>query len=68
MARGRFDAEERWPELFEQLDVHQRYAVVQSLAAVRRDGGAPSREDVANLIDRARGAAGRSASDARGAG
>ncbi len=56
MAEERFDVEERWPELFDGLDVHQRYAVVQSLAAVWHGGWVPSRQDVENLTDRARGA------------
>ncbi|WP_205570148.1 MULTISPECIES: hypothetical protein [Actinomyces] len=34
----RLDVEERWPELFEQLDATQRRAVVQSLAADWHEG------------------------------
>ncbi|MFP3712423.1 hypothetical protein [Puerhibacterium sp. TATVAM-FAB25] len=56
VAGERFDVEERWPELFDRLDVHQRYAVAQSLASMWHDGWVPSREDVENLTDRARGA------------
>ena len=52
----RFDVEERWPELFTQLDVTQRRAVVQSLASAWHEGWEPNREDVENLTDRARGA------------
>lgn len=52
----RFDVEERWPELFAQLDDAQRRAVVQSLASAWHEGWEPNREDVENLTDRARGA------------
>ena len=52
----RFDVEDRWPELFEQLDEAQRRAVVQSLASAWHEGWVPNREDVENLTDEARGA------------
>lgn len=52
----KFDVEERWPELFVQLDDAQRRAVVQSLASAWHEGWEPNREDVADLIDEARGA------------
>lgn len=52
----KFDVEERWPELFAQLDATQRHAVVQSLASGWYEGWEPNREDVENLTDRARGA------------
>ncbi len=52
----RFEIEERWPELFEQLDQVQRRAVVQSLASAWHEGWVPNREDVENLTDEARGA------------
>lgn len=52
----KFDIEERWPELFAQLDANQRNAVRQSLAAAWHEGWVPNREDVENLTDRARGA------------
>lgn len=52
----KFDVEQRWPELFGQLDATQRHAVVQSLASAWHEGWVPNREDVANLTDRARGA------------
>ncbi|MBW9211767.1 hypothetical protein KV100_19125 [Mumia sp. zg.B21] len=52
----KFDVEERWPELFEQLDSTQRRAVRQSLAAAWHEGWIPNREDVENLTDEARGA------------
>lgn len=55
MAAERFDVEERWPELFEQLSSEHRRAVVQSLASAWHEGWAPNREDVENLTDRARG-------------
>ncbi|WP_370517475.1 hypothetical protein [Pseudactinotalea sp. HY160] len=51
-----FDIEERWPELFAQLDETQRRAVVQSLASAWHEGWTPNREDVENLTDEARGA------------
>lgn len=50
----RFDVEQRWPELFAELDPIQRRAVVQSLAADWHEGWEPNREDVENLTDRAR--------------
>lgn len=43
----KFDIEERWPELFVQLDETQRRAVVQSLASAWHEGWTPNREDVA---------------------
>ncbi|QTE30339.1 antitoxin VbhA family protein [Pengzhenrongella sicca] len=52
----KFDVEERWPELFAQLDATQRRAVVQSLASAWHEGWEPNREDVENLTDEARGA------------
>ena len=48
-----FDIEDRWPELFAQLDATQRNAVRQSLAAAWHEGFEPTREDVENLTDRA---------------
>lgn len=48
--------EQRYPELFAQLDETQRRAVVQSLAAGWHEGWKPTREDVENLTDYARGA------------
>lgn len=53
---ARFDVEERWPELFAELDETQRRAVVQCLASAWHEGWEPNREDVENLTDRARGA------------
>lgn len=52
----KFDVEDRWPELFVQLDATQRNAVRQSLAAAWHEGWTPNREDVENLTDEARGA------------
>ncbi|WP_288120300.1 hypothetical protein [Microbacterium sp. 69-7] len=52
----RFDIEERWPELFVQLDDVQRNSVRQSLAAGWHEGFEPTREDVENLTEFARGA------------
>ncbi|KJL40897.1 MAG: hypothetical protein CMH84_00645 [Nocardioides sp.] len=51
-----FDVEDRWPELFVQLDDVQRNSVRQSLAAGWHEGFNPTREDVENLTDYARGA------------
>lgn len=51
-----FDVEDRWPELFAQLDEAQRDSVRQSLAAGWHEGFTPTREDVENLTDYARGA------------
>ena len=51
-----FDIENRWPELFAQLDEVQRDSVWQSLAAGWHEGFTPTREDVENLTDYARGA------------
>lgn len=50
-----FDVAQRWPELFEKLDEVQHRAVVQSLAVAWHEGWTPTREDVENLTDRARG-------------
>lgn len=51
-----FAVAETWPELFTQLDDTQRNAVRQALAAGWHEGFAPTREDVENLTDLARGA------------
>ena len=56
---SRFGIEERWPELFAQLDATQRRAVVQSFAAAWHEGWVPNREDVADLVEEARGAISR---------
>lgn len=50
------DIEERWPELFAQLDEDQRWRVVQAFAASWHEGWVPNREDVENLTDLVRGA------------
>lgn len=52
----KFDIEDRWPELFVDLDEDQRRAVVQSLASDWHEGWEPDRGDVEHLTDRARGA------------
>lgn len=51
-----FDIEDRWPELFAQLDAAERRAVRQTLAAAWHEGFEPTREDVENVTDYARGA------------
>lgn len=56
MTMQTFDVEDRWPELFVQLDDVQRNSVRQSLAAGWHEGFTPTREDVENLTDLARGA------------
>lgn len=52
----RFDIEERWPELFVQLDDVQRSSVRQSLAAGWHEVFELTRDDVENLTEFARGA------------
>lgn len=42
----KFDIEDRWPELFVQLDETQRRAVVQSLASAWHEGWTPNREEI----------------------
>ena len=56
MAESQMKIEQRYPELFAQLDDKQRRAVVQSLAAGWHEGWEPTREDVENLTDYMRGA------------
>lgn len=51
----KFDLEQRWPELFAELDAVQRRAVVQSLADAWLEGWRPSRDQVKNLVDEALG-------------
>lgn len=51
-----FTVEEQWPELFAQLDETQRDSVRQALAAGWHEGFTPTREDVENVTDYARGA------------
>ena len=52
----RFEIEQRWPELFVELDANNRRAVVQSFASAWHEGWEPNREDVENLTDKVRGA------------
>ncbi|CAM5538240.1 hypothetical protein LSHI6S_00137 [Leifsonia shinshuensis] len=52
----RLDVEERWPELFAQLDEAKRRSVLNTLAADWHEGWKPNREDVENLTDFVRGA------------
>ncbi|WP_136610927.1 antitoxin VbhA family protein [Sinomonas albida] len=52
----RFDVEERWPELFAQLEPARRRSVLNTLAADWHEGWVPNREDVENITDLARGA------------
>ena len=51
-----FNIENRWPELFAQLGVAERSAVVNALASSWHEGWVPNREDVENLTDLMRGA------------
>ena len=46
-----FDFEDRWPELFDRLDVRERNSVRQALAAAWHEGFEPTREHVENLTD-----------------
>jgi hypothetical protein len=55
VAEEQLDVEQRWPDLFAGLDDGQRRAVLQSLANAWHEGWEPNREDVENLVDRARG-------------
>lgn len=48
--------EARWPDLFAQLEPEQRESVAFALVANYHEGWTPNREDVAALIDHARGA------------
>ena len=50
-----FDFEDRWPELFNRLDVRERNSVRQALAAAWHEGFEPTREHVENLTDYALG-------------
>ena len=45
-----FDFEDRWPELFDRLDVRERNSVRQALAAAWHEGFEPTREHVENRI------------------
>jgi hypothetical protein len=49
------DVEERWPDLFAPLSPEDRHAVVQAMASIWHEGWQPNREDVADMIDEARG-------------
>lgn len=46
-----FDIEQRWPELFHNLDEQQRLGVLNTLAALWHEGFELTREDVENLTD-----------------
>lgn len=50
-----FDIEQRWPELFHNLDEQQRLGVLNTLAALWHEGFELTREDVENLTDYAAG-------------
>lgn len=50
-----FDIEQRWPELFQNLDERQRLGVRNTLAALWHEGFELTREDVENLTDYAAG-------------
>ena len=55
---SRHAVERRWPELFEEMSEDDRRAVLQGMAAALEGGWVPSREEVENLTDEARGAIG----------
>ena len=50
-----FTFEDDWPELFAPLDAAQRDSVRQALAAGWHAGFVPTREEVENITDYARG-------------
>ncbi len=50
-----FDIEQRWPELFQNLDEQQRLGVRNTLAALWHEGFELTREDFENLTDYAAG-------------
>lgn len=50
-----FDFEQRWPELFQNLDEQQRLGVLNTLAALWHEGFEITRDDVENLTDYAAG-------------
>lgn len=50
-----FDIEQRWPELFHNLDEQQRLGVLNTLVALWHEGFELTREDVENLTDYAAG-------------
>lgn len=50
-----FNIEQRWPELFQNLDEQQRLGVRNTLAALWHEGFELTREDVENLTDYAAG-------------
>lgn len=52
----RFEIEQRWQELFAQLDDDERRSVVNALASSWHEGWFPNRADVENLTLYARGA------------
>lgn len=50
-----FNIEQRWPELFQNLDEQQRLGVRNTLAALWHEGFEVSERDVENLTDYAAG-------------
>lgn len=50
-----FAVVETWPELFEGLTDAEHRAVVNALASGWHEGWTPNREDVADLVEYARG-------------
>lgn len=56
VAESQMKIEQQYPELFAQLTDTERRAVVQTLAAGWHEGFNPTREDVENITDYARGA------------
>ena len=50
-----FDIEQRWPELFQNLDAQQRLGVLNTLAALWHEGFELNRQDAENLTDYAAG-------------
>lgn len=52
---GKLQAQVRWPEIFAALTAEQREAVEQALVSGWHEGWSPTREDVQDLADEARG-------------
>ncbi|MDO5049811.1 MAG: hypothetical protein Q4D87_08015 [Actinomycetaceae bacterium] len=52
---NKFDIERRWPELFRGLDETQLRGVRNTIASLWHEGFSPSKQDIENLTDYARG-------------
>lgn len=47
-----FAVEERWPELFEQLEGEDRRQFVNTLASSWHEGWVPGRDEIENMINK----------------